>query len=199
MPGDSRALDVPACTLPTLWGTFQMHVFADAELAKEHVALTLGTFPIRAPVLVRIHSECLTGDTLFSLRCDCGTQLREALQSISREGSGVLLYLRQEGRGIGLDSKVKAYALQETGLDTVDANEALGFAADERSYAMCGAMLKYLGVSNVRLMTNNPQKIAALRSCGLSVTRVPIASVRTSHNVQYLRAKRTKLGHLAPR
>jgi GTP cyclohydrolase II len=121
------------------------------------------------------------------------------LQSISREGSGVLLYLRQEGRGIGLDSKVKAYALQETGLDTVDANEALGFAADERSYAMCGAMLKYLGVSNVRLMTNNPQKIAALRSCGLSVTRVPIASVRTSHNVQYLRAKRTKLGHLAPR
>lgn len=199
MPGDTRAADVSACTLPTLWGTFQMHVFADAEGAKEHVALTLGRFPRRAPALVRIHSECLTGDTLFSLRCDCGTQLREALQSISREGHGVLLYLRQEGRGIGLDSKVKAYALQESGLDTVDANKALGFAADERSYFMCGAMLKYLGVSAVRLMTNNPQKIAALRSCGLGVTRVPIASVRTSHNVQYLRAKRTKLGHLAPR
>jgi GTP cyclohydrolase II len=199
MPDEGPTLEVPACTLPTPWGTFQMHVFADADVAKEHVALTLGKLPTGDPVLVRIHSECLTGDTLFSLRCDCGTQLREALRAISLEGRGVLLYLRQEGRGIGLDSKVKAYALQETGLDTVAANEALGFAADERSYVMCGAMLRYLGVSNVRLMTNNPQKIAALKSCRIAVTRVPIASVRTSHNVRYLRAKRTKLGHLAPR
>jgi GTP cyclohydrolase II len=198
MPDDGLPLDVSACTLPTQWGTFQMHVFADAAVGKEHVALTMGTLPTRVPVLVRIHSECLTGDTLFSLRCDCGTQLREALQAISRERRGVLLYLRQEGRGIGLDGKVKAYALQETGLDTVAANEALGFAADERSYAMCGAMLKHLGVSSVRLMTNNPQKLAALRSSGLAVTRIPIASVRTSHNVRYLDAKRTKLGHLAP-
>lgn len=199
MSGEKLALDVPACTLPTLWGTFQMHVFADTTVSKEHVALTLGKLPTRAPVLVRIHSECLTGDALFSLRCDCGTQLRESLQTISREGRGVLLYLRQEGRGIGLDGKVKAYALQETGLDTVAANEALGFAADQRSYAMCATMLRYLGVSNVRLMTNNPQKIAALRSASLAVTRIPIASVRTSHNVEYLHAKRTKLGHFAPR
>jgi GTP cyclohydrolase II len=199
VPGNSLTLDVPTCTLPTLWGTFQLHVFADAAARKEHVALTLGNLPTRASVLVRIYSECLTGDTLFSLRCDCGTQLREALQAIAGEGRGVLLYLRQEGRGIGLDSKIKAYALQEAGLDTVAANRALGYAADERSYAMCGPMLGYLGVSNVRLMTNNPQKIAALRSCRLVVTRTPIASVRTSHNVQYLHTKRTKLGHLAPR
>jgi GTP cyclohydrolase II len=199
MLGDSLAPDVPACTLPTLWGTFQLHVFADAVARKEHLALTLGNLPTRVAVLVRIHSECLTGDTLFSLRCDCGTQLREALQAIAAEGRGVLLYLRQEGRGIGLDSKIKAYALQEAGLDTVAANQALGYAADERSYAMCGPMLSYLGVSNVRLMTNNPQKITALRSCGLAVRRVPIASVRTPHNGQYLHTKRTKLGHLAPR
>src|ERR1700728_1232794 len=198
MLGDSYTVGVPACTLPTLWGTLQLRVFADAAARKEHVALTMGTLPRRASVLVRIHSECLTGDTLFSLRCDCGTQLREALQAIAAEGRGVLLYLRQEGRGIGLDGKIKAYALQEAGLDTVAANQALGYAADERSYAICGPMLKYLGVSNLRLMTNNPQKIAALRSCGLAVTRIPIASVRTSHNGQYLHAKRTKLGHLAP-
>jgi GTP cyclohydrolase II len=199
MPADTLASNVPACTLPTLWGTFQLHVFADEAARKEHVALTLGNLPTRAAVLLRIHSECLTGDTLFSLRCDCGTQLREALQAIAAEGRGVLLYLRQEGRGIGLDSKIKAYALQETGLDTVAANQALGYAADERNYAMCGPMLRYLGVSSVRLMTNNPQKIAALRNCGVGVTRIPIASVRTSHNGQYLHTKRTKLGHLAPR
>jgi GTP cyclohydrolase II len=199
MPGDSLTSDVAACTLPTLWGTFQLHVFADAAAGKEHIALTLGNLPTAASVLVRIHSECLTGDTLFSLRCDCGTQLREALQAIAAEGRGALLYLRQEGRGIGLDSKIKAYALQEAGLDTVAANQALGYAADERSYAMCGPMLGYLGVSSVRLMTNNPQKIAALRGCGLAVARIPIASLRTAHNVQYLHTKRTKLGHLAPR
>jgi GTP cyclohydrolase II len=199
MLSDTLASDVAACSLPTSWGTFQLHLFAEASARKEHVALTLGDLPTRAAVLVRIHSECLTGDTLFSLRCDCGSQLREALQAIAAEGRGVLLYLRQEGRGIGLDGKIKAYALQEAGLDTVAANQALGYAADERSYTMCGPMLRHLGVSNVRLMTNNPQKIAALRNSRIAVTRIPIASIRTSHNGQYLHAKRTKLGHLAPR
>jgi GTP cyclohydrolase II len=185
------------CTLPTSWGTFQLHVFADSQ--KEHLALTLGN--LRAPhsTLVRIHSECLTGDTLFSLRCDCGAQLREALRAIGEEGRGVLLYLRQEGRGIGLDGKIRAYALQEAGLDTVTANEALGFAADERSYAICAPMLRQLGISDVRLMTNNPAKLEALLRSGLTVARVPIASARTSHNGRYLDAKRSKLGHLAPR
>ena len=185
-----------ACALPTLWGTFQLHVFADAATAKEHLALTLGDPDADGSTLMRIHSECLTGDTLFSLRCDCGMQLQQSLQRIAGEGRGMLLYLRQEGRGIGLDNKVRAYALQDAGLDTVAANEALGFAADERNYAVCGPMLRYLGVSNVRLMTNNPWKIAALRNFGVSVTRIPIASVRTSHNTKYLDSKRTRLGHL---
>jgi GTP cyclohydrolase II len=186
-----------SCTLPTLWGTFQLHAFADAATAKEHLALTLGGFGGDRSTLLRIHSECLTGDTLFSWRCDCGMQLREALERIAREGRGVLLYLRQEGRGIGLDNKIRAYALQDGGLDTVAANQALGFAADERNYAMCQPMLRYLGVSNVRLMTNNPWKMAALRNFGLTVTRVPITSVRTSHNAKYLDTKRTRLGHLS--
>lgn len=185
------------CTLPTSWGTFQLRVFADSH--KEHLALTLGDLRSPHSTLVRIHSECLTGDTLFSLRCDCGAQLREALRAIGEEGRGVLLYLRQEGRGIGLDGKIRAYALQEGGLDTVAANEALGFAADERSYDICAPMLRQLGISDVRLMTNNPAKIEALLRSGLTVARVPIASARTSHNGRYLDAKRSKLGHLAPR
>jgi GTP cyclohydrolase II len=186
-----------SCTLPTLWGAFQLHVFADGATAKEHLALNLGDLGTDGSTLLRIHSECLTGDTLFSCRCDCGMQLQEALQRIAGEGRGLLLYLRQEGRGIGLANKIRAYALQDAGLDTVAANQALGFAPDERIYAMCRPMLRYLGVSNVRLMTNNPGKIAALRNFGLTVTRVPIASVRTSHNAKYLDAKRTKLGHLS--
>jgi GTP cyclohydrolase II len=186
-----------SCTLPTSWGAFQLHVFADAATGKEHLALTRGDLGTDGSTLLRIHSECLTGDALFSSRCDCGLQLREALERIADEGRGVLLYLRQEGRGIGLDNKIRAYALQESGLDTVAANEALGFAGDERNYAMCRPMLRYLRTSNVRLMTNNPWKIAALRNFGLTVTRVPIASVRTAHNANYLDTKRTRLGHLS--
>jgi GTP cyclohydrolase II len=172
-------------------------VFTDLATSKEHLALTMGDCGSGGSTLLRLHSECLTGDTLFSWRCDCGMQLREALQRIAGEGRGMLLYLRQEGRGIGLDNKIRAYALQDTGLDTVAANQALGFAADERNYAMCRFMLKFLGSSEVRLMTNNPAKVAALRNFGLTVTRVPIASVRTSHNASYLETKRTKLGHLS--
>ena len=168
-----------ACTLPTAWGTFQLRVFTEADSHKEHLALIMGSPPVPGSTLVRIHSECLTGDTLFSERCDCGTQLRESLQAIRAEGCGVLLYLRQEGRGIGLAGKIRAYALQETGLDTVAANVALGFGADERGYAMCGAVLRQLGICDVRLMTNNPQKIEALLESGLTVARIPIASTPT--------------------
>ena len=188
-----------ACTLPTPWGTFGLRVFTEPGARKEHLALTCGDLGGPQPVLVRIHSECLTGDTLFSLRCDCGAQLREAMEAISREGRGALLYLRQEGRGIGLDGKIRAYALQEGGLDTVAANQALGFGADERSYAICADMLRQLGITDVRLMTNNPAKLEALLESGLTVTRVPIASRLTSHNQHYLETKRSKLGHFAPR
>jgi GTP cyclohydrolase II len=189
-----------SCALPTAWGPFQLHVFADPSIAREHVALVAGDLGTGSgPPLVRIHSECLTGDTLFSARCDCGMQLRAALRMIANEGRGALLYLRQEGRGIGLGNKIRAYSLQDTGLDTVAANEALGFAPDERNYDMCRPMLRYLGVSTLRLMTNNPRKVAALASFGLSVQRVALPSVRTSHNASYLEAKRTKLGHLTGR
>jgi GTP cyclohydrolase II len=189
-----------SCALPTAWGLFQLHVFADPGTAREHLALAAGDLGSGdGPPLVRVHSECLTGDTLFSARCDCGMQLRAALRMIANEGRGVLLYLRQEGRGIGLGNKIRAYRLQDTGLDTVAANEALGFAPDERNYDVCRPMLRYLGVSNLRLMTNNPRKVAALTSFGLSVKRVALPSVRTSHNASYLEAKRTKLGHLTSR
>lgn len=184
------------CTLPTAWGAFQLHVFADIATGREHLALTAGDLgPAGGPPLVRIHSECLTGDTLFSSRCDCGMQLRAALRRIAGEGRGVLLYLRQEGRGIGLSNKIRAYGLQDAGLDTVAANEVLGFGADERNYDMCRPMLEYLGVSSLRLLTNNPRKVAALTSCGLTVRRVPLASVRTAHNARYLEVKRSRLGH----
>jgi len=186
-----------SCALPTAWGTFQLHVFTDAVAAQEHLALTAGDLrSVGDSPLVRVHSECLTGDTLFSARCDCGTQLRAALRRIHGERRGILLYLRQEGRGIGLANKIRAYQLQDSGLDTVAANEALGFGADERNYDMCRPMLRYLGVSSLRLLTNNPRKVAALESFGLSVIRIPLPSARTSHNARYLEAKRAKLGHL---
>lgn len=197
--GASKVQQTGSCALPTAWGTFQLHVFSDGG-AREHLALTAGDLgPEGGPPLVRIHSECLTGDTLFSARCDCGMQLRAALQMIAGEGRGALLYLRQEGRGIGLGNKIRAYRLQDAGLDTVAANEALGFAPDERNYDMCRPMLRYLGVSSLRLMTNNPRKVAAVVSFGLTVKRVPLPSMRTSHNARYLEAKRTKLGHLRGR
>lgn len=149
------------------------------------------------PVLARIHSECLTGDALFSLRCDCGFQLQEALQRIAENGRGVLLYLRQEGRGIGLLNKIKAYHLQDQGADTVEANEQLGFAADLRDYSMCLPMLEHLGVKSLRLMTNNPRKVAALKTYGLNVVeRVPLQVGKNQHNEHYLATKMGKLGHM---
>jgi len=183
--------------LPTAWGVFQLHVFVDAASGQEHLALASGDLSAsHGPPLVRVHSQCLTGDTLMSARCDCGMQLHAAMRRIAGEGRGILLYLPQEGRGIGLSNKITAYRLQDEGLDTVAANEALGFAPDERNYDMCRPMLEYLGVSSLRLLTNNPRKVAALAGFGLTVRRIPLPSVRTPHNARYLEAKRVRLGHL---
>ncbi|WP_370646628.1 GTP cyclohydrolase II [Marinobacterium rhizophilum] len=171
--------------------------FEDESSGKEHVALVFGDVAGSTAVLARAHSECLTGDALFSLRCDCGFQLQEALKRISEEGCGVLLYLRQEGRGIGLLNKIRAYHLQDGGADTVEANERLGFAADMRDYSMCLPMLEHLGVQQVKLMTNNPRKVKALEQYGVPVSeRVPLQVGKNRHNEQYLATKMGKLGHM---
>ncbi len=188
---------VESSRLPTSWGDFDMHGFEDTESNKEHLILTMGDVANGEPVLARVHSECLTGDALFSLRCDCGNQLQAALQAIAREGRGALFYLRQEGRGIGLLNKIRAYKLQDEGADTVEANEQLGFGADMRDYSMLQAMVAHLGVSAVRLMTNNPRKVAAMEEQGVSVVeRIALHTDSNPHNEKYLRTKAGKLGHL---
>lgn len=188
---------VESSRLPTPWAVFDMHGFEDDETDKEHVVLTLGDFSDGEPVLCRVHSECLTGDALFSLRCDCGAQLQTALQKIAEEGRGALLYLRQEGRGIGLMNKIRAYKLQDEGLDTVEANEQLGFGADMREYSICREMLQHLGIRSVRLMTNNPRKVNALRDQNIDVVeRITLQAGQNLHNVKYLATKAGKLGHL---
>lgn len=158
--------------------------------------MTLGDPGTDEPVLARVHSECLTGDALFSQRCDCGAQLEAALQAIAEEGRGILLYLRQEGRGIGLVNKIRAYSLQDDGADTVEANVRLGFPPDMRRYDICAPMLAYFGVTQLRLMTNNPRKVDALRDNGIEVVaRVPIQVNRNPYNDGYLQTKANKLGH----
>lgn len=187
---------VADCRLPTPWAVFQLHAFVDPASGKEHLAIVLGDFSDGEPVLARVHSECLTGDGLFSQRCDCGAQLETALRSIAEEGRGMVLYLRQEGRGIGLVNKIRAYQLQDAGADTVEANERLGFPADMRRYDLCQPMLRYFGVKRLRLMTNNPRKVQALEKLGVEVTeRVPIQVNRNPHNEGYLNTKAAKLGH----
>src|SRR5690606_7424922 len=162
---------------------FTIHGFEDMVSGKEHVVLSMGDVGGEEAVLCRIHSECLTGDALFSLRCDCGPQLEKAMQNIAEEGRGLILYLRQEGRGIGLLNKIKAYSLQDQGADTVEANERLGFKADGRDYDLCKPMLAHFNVSRVRLMTNNPRKVDALVELGIEVTeRLPIETGHNSHN-----------------
>ena len=174
----------------------QMIAFRDSASGEEHVALLIGAFGGNPP-LVRLHSECLTGDVFGSLKCDCGPQLKEALRIIGADGGGVLLYLRQEGRGIGLANKLRAYSLQDRGLDTVDANRRLGFADDERDYGMAAAMLRALGIDRVRLLTNNPNKVAGLEREGIGVVeRVPHHMPTNPHNADYLAAKRKRSGHL---
>jgi 3,4-dihydroxy 2-butanone 4-phosphate synthase/GTP cyclohydrolase II len=192
--------------IPTAHGVFQISLFSNQVDANQHIALSLGIdvpedasagARIEGPVLVRVHSECLTGDIFGSLRCDCGSQLDAAMQAVAKAGRGVVLYLRQEGRGIGLEKKLLAYRLQEHGMDTVEANKALGFRADERDYGIGAQILHHLGVRHMRLMTNNPKKLQALAGFGLSVVdRVPLEVAATEDSVGYLRAKRDKLGHL---
>lgn len=175
----------------------QIVVFRTLADGQEHVVLVVGAFGGEPP-LVRLHSECLTGDVFGSLKCDCGPQLHEALRIIGSAGGGILLYLRQEGRGIGIANKIRAYALQDRGLDTVDANRRLGFADDERGYAEAAAMLRELGVERVRLLTNNPAKVAGLEAAGIAVTeRMPHHMPANPHNADYLATKRSRSGHLA--
>jgi GTP cyclohydrolase II len=174
----------------------QMVAFRDPASGEQHVALVIGAFGGKPP-LIRLHSECLTGDVFGSLKCDCGPQLKEALRILGAEGGGILLYLRQEGRGIGLANKLRAYALQDRGLDTVDANRRLGFADDERNYGMAAAMLRALGLDRVRVLTNNPAKLAGLEHEGIEVVeRVAHHMPANPHNADYLATKRKKSGHL---
>lgn len=185
------------CRLPTPFAEFRMSVFSAAD-GKEHVVVALGDLSAAQALapLVRIHSECLTGDALFSLRCDCGAQLEGALQAIAAEGRGAVLYLRQEGRGIGLGNKIRAYALQDAGADTVEANHQLGFPADAREYGLAVELLHELGLQRIRLMTNNPRKLDALSAVGIEVVeRVELQPGRNPHNAAYLDVKREKLGH----
>src|SRR3954449_8242406 len=185
---------VVSVQLPTEFGFFTATAFRETLTGREHVALVMGT--VGDDVLVRVHSECLTGDVFHSLRCDCGEQLEAALAAIAAEGSGVLLYMAQEGRGIGLLNKLRAYELQEQGLDTVEANLALGFAADEREWGIGNQILAELGITTMRLLTNNPKKVSGVEAYGLKVTeQVPIEMPPHPENVRYLAAKRDKLGH----
>jgi GTP cyclohydrolase II len=190
---------VASADFPTRWGHFLIHGFtlrAPGAKAEEAVALVMGDVQTGAP-LVRIHSQCLTGDVFGSLRCDCRQQLEMALSMIAGEGKGVLIYEQQEGRGIGLMAKLQAYALQDSGLDTVEANQRLGFKADEREFRMPAEILRALGIQQVRLLSNNPDKVAALQRAGIRVTeRVPCEVAPTQYTHDYLKTKREKLGHL---
>lgn len=180
--------------LPTPFAEFRVTVYRAPD-GKEHVVLALGDLGAEPP-LIRLHSECLTGDALFSQRCDCGAQLQAALEKIAAAGRGAVLYLRQEGRGIGLGNKIRAYALQDQGADTVEANHQLGLPADAREYTLAIELLRALGLDRIRLMTNNPRKLDALTAEGIEVIeRVPLESGRNPHNAAYLDAKRAKLGH----
>ena len=194
--GDGYVHREAEASLPTRFGNFRVVGYRDTLTQGEHAALVMGDLAGDTPVLVRVHSECLTGDSLHSLRCDCGFQRDLALQLIAQEGRGALVYLRQEGRGIGLINKIKAYALQDQGLDTVEANLALGFPPDLRDYGVGAQILRDLGIRRMRLLTNNPRKVRALEGFGLEIVeRLPLKGGDNPHNQRYLLTKRERLGH----
>ncbi len=183
--------------MPTKYGKFTAYSYVSKISKENHLALVKGDIADGEPVLVRVHSECLTGDVFGSMRCDCGDQLEYAMKQIAREGRGVLLYMRQEGRGIGLSNKMRAYSLQDKGMDTVEANVALGFDADLRDYGTGAEILVDLGIKKLRLLTNNPQKISGLEGFGLElIERIPIQTKCNASNIRYMKTKREKLGHL---
>ncbi len=191
---------VVSTQFPTVYGDFVLHLYESQIDEHHHLALVKGAIRSDQPVLVRVHSECLTGDVFGSLRCDCGEQLHKAMKCIENEGSGILLYMRQEGRGIGLDNKIKAYQLQDEGKDTVEANVALGFAPDLRDYGVGAQILVDLGVRKLRLLTNNPKKVVGLQGYGLEIIdRIPLEIQPNAINARYLETKRDKLGHLISR
>ena len=195
--GDLTIAKMACARIPTAAGEFQLCLYHDSRSGKEHLALVMGDVAGQPDVLVRLHSECFTGDVLGSLRCDCGDQLHHAMDLIAQEGIGVLIYLRQEGRGIGLLDKLRAYNLQDVGYDTVDANLLLGHQADERDYTVAALILEDLGVRSIRLLTNNPLKIESLHELGVRVTdRVALQPRVTAENVAYLSAKARRLNHM---
>lgn len=190
---------VATTKLPTKYGEFTAYAYRSIVDPEEHVALVMGQINEDDTLLVRVHSECLTGDVFHSMRCDCGEQMDMAMQAVAKEGKGVLLYMRQEGRGIGFHNKLRAYSLQDVGLDTVEANEALGLPADLRDYGIGAQILSDLGLHKIRLLTNNPKKVIGLQGYGLEVTEtVPIVVEPNPHNLEYLKVKKTKMGHTLP-
>src|ERR1043165_1789441 len=193
---DSLVEEVVRVDMPTKYGEFQLVAFKEKNSTNEHLALLKGSWEKDEPVMVRVHSSCFTGDILGSLRCDCGEQLHKAMQMVEAEGKGAILYMNQEGRGIGLLNKLKAYRLQEQGMDTVEANLHLGFPMDKRDYGVGAQILRYLGITKLRLISNNPKKRAGLSGYGIEITgTIPIEVDPNPHNEKYLKTKRDKLGH----
>ena len=193
----SKLKFIETSNLPTSMGDFKIHAFTDSKDLKDHLAISIGDLNVDKPILSRIHSQCITGESFFSLRCDCRFQLTESLNQIAKKGLGAIFYLQQEGRGIGLSNKIRAYNLQDKGLDTVEANHQLGFEEDERSYETVSEMISFLGIKKIDLMTNNPKKIDALKSFGVIINqRVPLSTDTNKHNQKYISTKIKKLGHL---
>ena len=193
----SKLKFIETSNLPTSMGDFKIHAFTDSNDLKDHLAISIGDLNVDKPILSRIHSQCITGESFFSLRCDCRFQLTESLNQIAKKGLGAIFYLQQEGRGIGLSNKIRAYNLQDKGLDTVEANHQLGFEEDERSYETVSEMISFLGIKKIDLMTNNPKKIDALKSLGIIINqRIPLSTDTNKHNQKYISTKIKKLGHL---